>query len=69
VKIDGYRVASRIDRGKIRMLTRHANDWTAKFRPITGVLSGLKVRTAYLDGEIAVLTPRASPISGHCKKR
>jgi len=57
IKIDGYRVRARIEHGKVRMLTRHANDWTARFRPIAGVLSDLKVRTAYLDGEIAVLTP------------
>jgi len=57
IKIDGYRVGARIEHGKVRLLTRHANDWTARFRPIAGVLADLKVRTAYLDGEIAVLTP------------
>jgi bifunctional non-homologous end joining protein LigD len=56
IKIDGYRVGARIERGKVRMLTRHGNDWTPRFRPIAAILADLPVKTAYLDGEIAVLT-------------
>jgi ATP-dependent DNA ligase len=40
----------------LSLFTRAGNDWTARFRPIAAVLAGLKVRTAYLDGEIAALT-------------
>jgi bifunctional non-homologous end joining protein LigD len=57
IKIDGYRVGARIQRGKVRMLTRHGNDWTPRFRPIAAILADLPVKAAYLDGEIAVLTP------------
>jgi bifunctional non-homologous end joining protein LigD len=39
------------------MLTRHENDWTPRFRPIAAILAELPVKAAYLDGEIAVLTP------------
>jgi len=56
IKLDGYRTGTRIERGKVRMLTRHANDWTARFRPIAALLTELPAKTAYLDGEIAVLT-------------
>ena len=56
MKLDGYRVAARTERGKVRMLTRHANDWTPRFRPIVAILAELPVKAAYLDGEIAVLT-------------
>ena len=56
VKIDGYRVAAGIARGKVRMFTRHANDWTPRFRPIAAILAELPVKAAYLDGEVAVLT-------------
>jgi len=56
IKIDGYRVAGRIERGRVQMLTRHANDWTPRFRPIAAILAELPVKAAYLDGEIAVLT-------------
>ena len=47
MKIDGHR----IELSKVRLLMRHANDWTVRFRPIASVLAGLKVRSAYLDGE------------------
>ena len=57
IKIDGYRVGARIERGKVRMLTRHGNDWTPRFRPIAAILAELPAKAAYLDGEIAVLTP------------
>ena len=43
VKLDGYRVAARIERGKVRMLTRHANDWTPRFRRIAAILADLPV--------------------------
>jgi bifunctional non-homologous end joining protein LigD len=43
------------------MLTRKGQDWTAKFGPIASALSGLSVRAAYLDGEIAVV--RADSVS------
>jgi bifunctional non-homologous end joining protein LigD len=56
IKIDGYRVGARIERGDVRMLTRHENDWTPRFRHIAAILAELPVKTAYLDGEIAVLT-------------
>jgi bifunctional non-homologous end joining protein LigD len=57
VKVDGYRVGARIEHGKVRMLTRHGNDWTPRFRPIAAILADLPVKAAYVDGEIAVLTP------------
>jgi bifunctional non-homologous end joining protein LigD len=56
IKIDGYRVGAKIERGKVRMFTRRANDWTPRFRPIAAILAELPVEAAYLDGEIAVLT-------------
>ena len=56
IKVDGYRVAARIERGRVWMLTRHGNDWTSRFRPIVAILADLPVKAAYLDGEIAMLT-------------
>ena len=55
IKLDGYRTAARLEAGKVRMLTRSGLDWTARFRPIAAALAALKIRAAYLDGEIAVL--------------
>jgi bifunctional non-homologous end joining protein LigD len=57
IKLDGYRTAARIEGGKVRLLTRTGLDWTARFRPIAAALASLPVKTAYLDGEIAVLGP------------
>jgi bifunctional non-homologous end joining protein LigD len=43
--------------GKVRLLTRTGLDWTARFRPIATAPASLSVKTAYLDGEVAVLGP------------
>ena len=55
IKLDGYRTAGRLEAGKVRMLTRSGLDWTTRFRPIAAALAVLKIRAAYLDGEIAVM--------------
>jgi bifunctional non-homologous end joining protein LigD len=52
VKFDGYRMAARIDRGKVQLLTRSGLDWTAKYPETAKALGGLRVTTAYLDGEL-----------------
>ena len=36
--------------------SRNANDWTTKFNLLPDSLAKLKVKSAYLDGEVAVLT-------------
>jgi hypothetical protein len=55
IKFDGYRTTARLEAGKVRMLARSGLDWTARFWPIATALGSVPVRTAYLDGEIAVL--------------
>lgn len=57
IKLDGYRTAGRIARGKATMLTRKGLDWSAKFGPIADALASLKARAAYVDGEIIALDP------------
>ncbi len=57
IKLDGYRAAARIEGGKVRLLTRTGLDWTARFRPIAAALAALPVKTAYLDGEVAIVGP------------
>lgn len=72
VKIDDYRAAAIIERGPVRMYSRNSNDWTQRFQPIPHSLANLKVKSAYLDGEIAVLDsegclaskPRRKPSGG-----
>jgi ATP-dependent DNA ligase len=55
IKHDGYRTAARIEAGQARMLTRNGLDWTTRFGPIVNALAELRVKTAYLDGEIVVV--------------
>jgi bifunctional non-homologous end joining protein LigD len=52
IKFDGYRIQVRIDRGKVRLLTRKGLDWTAKFPTIAAAAADLKMTTALIDGEL-----------------
>ena len=54
VKFDGYRIQARLDRGKVRLLTRKGLDWTEKFPNVAQALARLPAATALLDGEIVV---------------
>jgi bifunctional non-homologous end joining protein LigD len=45
-------MTARIDNGDVRLLTRSGLDWTAKYPAIAEAFAKLKVRTAYLDGEL-----------------
>jgi bifunctional non-homologous end joining protein LigD len=46
IKFDGYRMAARIENGRVQLLTRSGLDWTA------AAFAKLKVKTAYIDGEL-----------------
>ena len=52
VKLDGYRMAARIDGGHAQLLTRTGLDWTDKYPSVVAALANLNVKTAYLDGEL-----------------
>src|SRR5271165_996825 len=56
-KLDGYRMAARIEDGRVRLLTRSGLDWTAKYPATHAAFSKLKVTTAYLDGELCGVRP------------
>jgi bifunctional non-homologous end joining protein LigD len=57
IKFDGYRLAARIDRGEVRLVTRGGLDWTSRFgERIRKELAGLPVTSAYIDGEAVVET-------------
>ena len=55
IKFDGYRILARIDAGKVRLLTRNGHDWTAKMPRQVAALEQLKLKSAWLDGEMVVL--------------
>jgi DNA ligase D-like protein (predicted ligase) len=52
IKLDGFRMAARIDNGRVQLLTRTGLDWTAKYPSAIAALADVRVKTAYLDGEL-----------------
>jgi bifunctional non-homologous end joining protein LigD len=52
IKLDGFRMAARIENGRVRLLTRTGLDWTAKYPSAIAALANLNVKSAYLDGEL-----------------
>ncbi|MGN6749049.1 MAG: DNA ligase D [Xanthobacteraceae bacterium] len=54
IKFDGYRIEARLDRGKVRLLTRKQLDWTHRFERIAKAIAALPADTALLDGELVV---------------
>jgi bifunctional non-homologous end joining protein LigD len=55
IKFDGYRLQSRIEKGKVTLSTRRGLDWTKKFGDaVREALQDLSVRTALIDGELVV---------------
>ena len=52
IKLDGYRMAARVDNGRVQLLTRTGLDWTGKYPSAIAALTNLNVKTAYIDGEL-----------------
>src|SRR6202050_5252515 len=52
IKLDGYRMAARIDHGRVQLLTRTGLDWTDKYPSAVAALESINVKSAYLDGEL-----------------
>lgn len=52
IKFDGYRAEARLERGKVRILTRSGLDWTARFPDIAKAVAALPAKQALIDGEI-----------------
>jgi bifunctional non-homologous end joining protein LigD len=52
IKLDGFRMAARIDHGRAQLLTRTGLDWTDKYPSVTAALANVKAETAYIDGEL-----------------
>ncbi len=57
IKYDGYRLEAQVEAGRVRLLTRRGNDWTAKFPDLATRLARLPVKSAILDGEVVALDP------------
>jgi bifunctional non-homologous end joining protein LigD len=57
VKLDGYRILARLDHGRARLVSRNGKDWTDEFPAVAAAVEGLDVRSALLDGEVAMVLP------------
>jgi bifunctional non-homologous end joining protein LigD len=57
IKFDGYRMAARIDQGRVKLLTRSGLDWTAKYPPTAVAFAKLKIKSAYIHGELCGVRP------------
>src|SRR5215831_17498155 len=57
IKFDGYRIQARLDRGKVKLLTRKGLDWTKKFPTVAAAIAKLPASTALIDGEVVVEGP------------
>ncbi len=58
IKFDGYRTQARLDRGKVKLLTRKGLDWAARFPNVAADVARLAADTALIDGEIVVENSR-----------
>jgi DNA ligase D-like protein (predicted ligase) len=65
IKLDGYRMAARIDNGRVQLLTRTGLDWTAKYPSAIAALANVNVKTAYLDGELCGVDEKGLPSFAH----
>jgi bifunctional non-homologous end joining protein LigD len=61
LKFDGYRLLTRIDKGKVRCFTRNGHDWTDKLPTLAKALARLSTDSAWLDGEITVEGDNGAP--------
>jgi hypothetical protein len=62
IKYDGYRMHARIDGGHVKLLTRTGLDWSHQYRRTIEAPETLKVKSAYLDGELCALNGDGVPV-------
>jgi bifunctional non-homologous end joining protein LigD len=61
IKLDGYRIGCRIDRGQVALISRRDHDWTAEFPEVAKGAATLAakgtLKDALFDGELAAVLP------------
>ncbi len=68
IKFDGYRLMTRIEGGKARLMTRGGHDWSSKMPDLVKEIEQLGIHSGYLDGEIVVMGPTGVPDFGALQK-
>src|SRR5207342_2348396 len=62
IKYDGYRMHARIDVGQAKLLTRTGLDCSHRSRRTIEARGSVKVKSAYLDGELCALNADGKPV-------
>jgi ATP-dependent DNA ligase len=65
IKLDGYRMAARVDNGRVQLLTRTGLDWQPNIPGPSQQLANLNVKTAYIDGELCRVDDAGLPSFAH----
>ena len=65
IKLDGFRIAARIDNGRVQLLTRTGLDWTARFPSAVAAMANVNVQAAYIDGELCGVDDAGLPSFAH----
>jgi bifunctional non-homologous end joining protein LigD len=52
IKFDGYRMLTRAEGGRVRLVTRNGNDWTRKLPELARSLQAMDLPDGWYDGEI-----------------
>jgi ATP-dependent DNA ligase len=52
MKLDGFRMAARIERGRATLLTRTRLDWSTKYPSLLTALKAVRAKSAYFDSEL-----------------
>jgi bifunctional non-homologous end joining protein LigD len=55
IKLDGYRILARLEGGRAQLLSRNGKDWTERLPALRQALEKLKLRSAFIDGELVAL--------------
>ncbi len=61
IKLDGYRLMTRIQNGTPQLITRGGHDWTTRMPKLAKAIAALGIDSAWLDGEIVVLGETGLP--------
>lgn len=59
IKFDGYRMLTRAQGGRVRLVTRKGNDWTARLPQLAQALESMDLPDGWYDGEIILPGERA----------
>lgn len=57
IKFDGYRMLAHVSHGVVSLISRSGIAWTTRFPEIAEALGHLRVKEAWLDGEVVHLQP------------